>query len=390
MSAEHGPLSLEKGKTQDELLIDATHLIRDNQSGDAAQRRSSWEEARVKGNLIAIYRCSDARVKPPGLESVSWGSIATGKEPSSKLASDRGIRASLVINHFDMDVFNERGLPEGCGGLGAKKEIGEEKHEHGVLGYVSEKVTFSDATMQAVWTAMRVANLSGKPVMAALQNHLDFSLYPVAFFDKGKTRGDVNTEVLEAIARKRFSPEIYKDVRLPTIDQSSLPDLFIELLERNRKEAESLNVAYSDLRKLQKTQKPRMIILSTDIRSARVRYPVIASVPGSMFRVHVSREKIEGKPKIQPEDLNDSLRELEYPISHAVENHKDPEKPFSNTDRLLIETSDIELSIELAQRLQEQKDDWMREWLKLPDRKIIAMQTKGGIVNPHAIEEFTS
>lgn len=286
-----------------------------------------------------------------------------------------------------MDVFNEKGVPEGCGGLNAKKEIGEEKHEHGVLGYVSEKVRFHDAAMQAVWTALRVANLSEKPVLAALQDHLDFTIYPVAIFDKEQRRSDVDSELLEAILRGKFNPDIYKDGRLPSIKEDSLPDLFTRLLEQNRKEAEKLNIAYADLRKLQKVQKPRMVLLSTDIRAARVKYPVIAGVPGSIFRVHVPREKIEGKPTISPKDFENSLRELEYPIHHSFENHSDSEKPFSNTDRLLIETPDIDLSVELTRKLID--EDWMRKWLSLPDRRIIAMQAKSGIINPHNIEEFT-
>lgn len=391
MLGERGPLPLERGIRQEALLIDSEHLIKDNHSQAAEKARSDQDELKKKGKQTAAYRCGDARGKAPR-RTVVWGSLAASQIPTARLASDRGIGNSLVMPHMDLEELQEKGNPVTCGALIAKSEIGDEHHEHGTLAYVSERVQFPDPVLQAVWMAIRIANLSGKPVLAAIQNHLDYDLFPVGLIDPQRSIANADPRVLEALSDRKYNsrkwtPIIYRDNLIPVIDQSFLPDFALELIEQNNREAEELQIKYPDLRDLQKIQRPRMVMLSTDIRSARVRYPVIASVPGSIFRVHVAREKVEGKPRISTEDLSESVKQLHYPISHAVGNYNDSNKPFPNTDRLIIETGDFELSMKLAMDLQ--KEEWMDQWLSLPDRRIIALQTQGGIVNPNAIHEFT-
>lgn len=381
MSAESGPVPIERGIDQASLIIDKTYLTRDNrESEDAKVRRSLWEEARAKGELIAVYRCSDARIKPPGLEAISWGSISASEAPTRKLASNRGIKASLVLAHFDSEILATTGFPDGCGGLGVKRAIKGERHEKGVKKYVSEKIKSDDAVVSAVDSAIKIAKLSGKPVLAALQDHLTLNIFSVGYFDQeGRTIADI--EVLSAVADKENydRKDLYKEGELPLIAELALPDVFTELLMKNREEVAEIVSKYPHLVELQKVQKPRMVMLSTDIRSTRVRYPHYSSVPGSIFKVNVPREKTEGNPVIKAEDLENSLDELEYPLSESVHHHKDKEKPFSNTDRLIIETGSMALSRSLENSLRNR--DWYQDWLKLDGRKTILIQTNQGIVN---------
>jgi|SRR3989338_2970013 len=92
-----------------------------------------------------------------------------------------------------------------------------------------------------------------------------------------------------------------------------------------------------------------------------------------MFKIIMPRGQREGNLQITDENLEGNLNQLEYPITHAIENHENPEKPFSNTDSLIIETGNLTLSKWVTQRAMEK--EWVKKWLDLKDRKIIVAQT---------------
>lgn len=378
MTAEN-PFPLERGIKQEDLILNPQSLFADNRSEEGLEARQRWTAKRNKGELRGFVRCSDARLKTIGEGSVSLGNIAAATEPSTSLVSDRGLESLTVLSHIDGETIKEAEMPTGCGGLAAKEKIGNSHHEEGVSRYVSETIFSKDPVIQSIVTAEKLAYSSqGKPVLAATQDHLDYTIYPIAYFQlvRGQMTS-VSSVRNEDIAR--YNPERIYENGMPTIEEGLLPPLFQDMLEENRREVRGIFEKYPDLKKLQKVQKPRVALLSTDPRSARVRYPSLSSVPGSFFKIHVPREKIGEGYQVKEDDLSHALNQLEYPISHSVEAQGDLTKPFSNTDRVIFETGDIELSRELAQKAA--KKPWMKNWLKLHDRRIIIVQANEGQSN---------
>ncbi len=378
----------ERGPRQKDLLITPDSLWQDNHSLAADANREGYDQARMRGELIAYYRCSDARIKPPGKFAISWGSIAAANEPISQMASHKGIQASVALAHFDGDTAQPGMVPNGCGGLAAKEQMENDgSKKEGIGSYIEETVAHPDVVIQAWISAEKIASLSGKPTLAAAQDHLDLTIYPLALFIPAKN--DMSMSVTTAIGIRniiqgQYNPKEIYARSVPTIDEKNLPDFFVEIFEQNRKDQKEIHLNYPNLRELQKVQKPRMVLVSTDIRSARVRYPKLSSVPGSIFKVHMPREKTDGVVTISSTDTEKTVNQLQYPLEHAVKNYTDQSKPFSNTDRLIIETGNLELSRRITQRTM--KETWMRDWIDLPDRKIIIIQTIGGVTN--AIEYF--
>lgn len=375
---EHSP-------RQDELIITTKTLWEDNHSPLAERRRQEFEEARLKGELAGVLRCSDARVSLVG-NSISVGTISAAGVPSRNLARDRGIKFWMSLSHFDGDTVDLEVMPEGCGGLRAKTQIGDTPQEGGIGKYVAEIIKHQDPLVQAIITAEAMAYLSdGKPVLAASQDHLDHTVYPVAFF---QMIDDQMTSIsaVRNIDILKYDPKSVYENGIPTIREASLPDAFLELLEQNKAEVQDLYAKYPNIRTLQKVQKPRTVMFSTDIRSAKIKYPRLSEAPGSIFKVFVPREKMDGSVRIKDEDLINSFNQLQYPIDNAVKNFGRDDEPFSNTDRLIIETADIEQSRRIAQEASKHK--WMTDWMNLSDRKIILVQTVGGVALK--AEEFTS
>lgn len=378
------PRPIERGVRQENLIISPQTLFTDNHSPKADEARARFNETRAKREISAWIRCADARVKTAG-DSISIGNISAASLPNESIASHRSLESLIAITHIDGGTIEAEKMPTGCGGLAAKADIGDRECEDGIEKYVSEKISSKDPVAQALRTAERLAYLSAdKPVLAATQNHLNYDIYPIAYFQV--VRGQlVSVSSVKPEDIINYNPErIYKD-GFPTIEEGMLPDVLKKIIEQNRSEAQDIFAKYPDLTSLQKVQNPRMIFLSTDIRSARVRYPELSSVPGSIFKVHVEREKLEDGVSVKETNILDALSQLQYPIEHyAIKNYDDQTKPFSRTDRLVVETGDIELSRTIANEAL--KKSWMKKWITLPDRKILLVQTNAGVSN--VIEEL--
>lgn len=371
----------EKAIRREELIITPQSLYEQNHSSDAKLFLAQWEVVRINGKLIAYYRCSDARLKPAGVGAVSWGSIAGADEPDTKFATSRGTQGSVALGHFDGDTAVPGEMVIGCGGLLVKKEVGFDKNHTDAKKFVAETVRHEDVIIQALLSAENIAILSGKPALAAVQDHLTLQMYPIALY---LPKGEGMVQAISKVRARDIVDKNYDARRLyangiPTIDISILPEMFQEILLQNLKDMQDMNSKYPDLRKLQKVQNPRAILWSTDIRSARVKYPILSSPPGSVFKVIMPREKIEGNVSIQEEDIKKCLEQLSYAITHATHNANSSDGSFRDTKDLIIETGSIDGSIHLARRAME--EPWMKEWTKLgEDRKITIVQSVGGIV----------
>lgn len=378
------PIQFERGIRQEDLKITKIDLFNDNHSEEAGKAREIWNEKRKEGKLRGFARCSDARLKTVG-ESISVGSVAAVANPIPSVVSDRSLESLTALSHIDGDEIIPGKMPTGCGGHEAKERIGDTPQQEGIGRWISGMAS-KDPAIQAIVTAEKLAYASdGKPVLAAIQDHLNYTIYPVAFFqlDKGQMRSISSVRNEDIL---KHNPKRIYENGIPTIDEGHLPDVLAEMLEDNRREAQSILAKYPDLKRLQKVLRPRMILFSTDIRSVRVKYPKTSLPPGSVFKVHIPTEKIsDGYRRIDESALTDSLNQLEYPIDHAVKNHEDTTLPFSNTDRVIIETGDFDLSISLAKEAL--KKPWMKKWLRLNDRRILVVQTNSGVVN--VIDEFS-
>lgn len=394
--SEFEPRPIEKGLTQEQLNITPKGFYDDNHSDDAVGNLLVWEDARRFNRLVVYKRCADARVKPVGLEAVSWACISAGGEVDYKFISDKKFSAAIALGHFDGDTKIPGQAISGCGGHMVKtlldiKGIGLNQEElEWVNRYAFENIYHKDIMIQAYISAEKMANQGQKQSLAVVQDHLTLEMYPIALFQPKD--GEIKTtSAITASDIADYKAEGLYANGIPTIDESDLPEVFQRILQANRQEVKYVNPRYPDLRKMQKVQKPRMILWSTDIRSARVKYPTLSSVPGSMFKIIMPRRKIESDTVLSEKDIQNCLNQLVYPLLHAVENHDDPEKDFSNTDRFVIETGSFEKSRELAQKAMGiiivkengERIELLKEWLKLKGRQIILLQSVAGNVNKY-------
>lgn len=380
---------IERGKMQEELKITPETLYDDNNSPLAKSNREKHNEAKRKGDLTAWYKCSDARGNTVGLNTISWGSVAGADEPGINFARHKDTRDSVALSHFDGDTVKPGEMPKGCTGLRVKGEIGKAGNQKGVKRFISENVKHSDPLIQAWCSAANIATLNGKPALAAAQDHLTLQIYPIALFLPQEDGGmDVRTKVnIRDIIDGNYDPRRIYEHGIPTISESRLTGRFIEMLQENARDRQEIYSRYPNLKKTQKIQQPRIAFLSTEIMSIRTQYPDTASIPGSWYKVIIPRNKIEGGSEdVTEENFRKSLDQLELAMSEGVSNCGDPDKPFSNTDHLVVQTESLDLSKKLALRAMQEES--VREWSKLDGREIIIVQAISGIISD--IARFTS
>lgn len=379
---EAGGPHIERGIRQELLEITGQSLYDDNHTTAADEARDIFDGRARNRTQVARVGCADARTSTSS--DISIRNIAGALEPPAELANDLSIEVWSSDSHFDDDTVEIGVTPKGCGGLKAKETLGSSKVvTPGVNRYASEQIVHPDPIIQAIRTAENLAATTHKPVLATAQGHLSLRIYPLAFF-----QWDESEEISRSAVHRKYlnlenyDPRVIYANGIPKLNESRLPDTIQELLEKDRANARALLAKYPDLRHLNKVQKPRMVLLTTDRRLARIKYPVVASVPGSMFKIHLTREKTSGSVDIGRTDVERGLDQLSYVIQeNAVPNHGDPSKPFSSTDILIVETGDLELSRRLARRAL--REHWMREWKAIPGTNIILLQTNDGIVNAY-------
>lgn len=322
--------------------------------------------------------CVDARVLIPDPEkTISMRSIATAGSKEYRIIESRGVEMAIVLGHFDGETVEPEKRPTGCGGLGAKEQAinGSDESVRGIDFYIRNRVQHPDVCVQCLMTADEIAAQTGKPTLAAVQDHITAVIYPIAaFLDGGLIRA---SRIRDRDLIIYNQANIYRD-GIPALEDDEMPGIFGEFMEASRAQARDLAMRFPTLRDMQRVQNPRMVVLSTELMSMRLRYPQTSDTPGILFKLHVPREKMGSGISIKPELLEESLGQAQYPLEHAVHNYN-TDNAFSKTNRLLIETEDFNLSVQLAQSISER--DWMQKWLGLEDHKIIVAQSRDGITN---------
>lgn len=373
-------------KTPENIVISPETLFADNQSEKAKKLSLAWEENRRQGNLWGIVTCGDARIMTPCPERlISVRSIATAGTKEVKIFSDKGLKFVVVMSHVDGDTIETGKRPKGCGGLGAKEEALNGNHEKPIAGiqyYIDNNIEHPDPVIQAFISAREIRNTTGKPSLAVIQNHRTGKVYPFAVFFKDYQTVSKN---LDGIDLKEYSPaKIYAE-GLPILPDEAIPDMFKEFINANTQQVNEILIKYPNFKDVQKVQNPRLVVISSKLPSVRIRYPETTDVPGFVFKLFLSREKERpGKIAISANALRETIGQAQYPLEHAVHNFGQLDKPFSKTDRVLIETSDINVSRFVAQKLAD--NPWMKEWLVLPDHRLLVAQNIEGVSN--IIEDF--
>lgn len=375
----------EIAKSAENIVITRDTLLADNHSKAADNLRAEWMENKRAGSLYALDACGDARVRLTKPEKyVTLKSIAAGGVTEKSIIASAGIKFAVVASHFDGGIFALGHMPTGCGGLGAKDEALKGKNPTPIKGigyYIAKKIHHPDPLIQALLSANKITKETKKPSLAVAQNHRNGRIFPFGAFSPGQNPiCDVNLIDLFS----KYDPEEIYAKGIPELERRRIPDVFKDFLDACDAQVKEMTLNYPNLTEMLKVQNPRMIVLSTEIMSAKIRYPGIADFPGILFKVHLPRIKNGTDVSIDPEKLEDVVNQIEYAIPQAVDHFGKPNESFSNTDRFLIETDDIELSRKVALRLAE--EEWMKKWITLKDHQVLIAQTQEGITQ--LIEDF--
>ncbi|MBF8249849.1 MAG: hypothetical protein HW400_450 [Candidatus Levybacteria bacterium] len=360
-------------------------LKKDNASETARILSAKWEENRDNGNLWVIVACGDARVLIPCPENImSIRSIATGGKKEKKILVSQGVKMVVVMSHIDGKTIIPGKRGRGCGGGAAKEEAINEKEEHkehveGIRYYIDNNIDHPDTMIQAYITAYKIAKETKKPTLAVVQDHRTGKIYPFAAFVDGYDI--VNSKLDQVGLSKEYNEaEIYAD-GIPALPETVIPEIFKEFINASKEYMSEMLRTYPNLDEIQETQNPSGVWISSKLPSIRTRYPEATKFPNLFFKLHLPREKDGSKIEITQAMQKEIINQAQYPIEHSIKHFGKPNESFSRTNRIIIETSDINVSRNLAAELA--KKQWMKTWLDLPDldHRIIIIQNKEGISN---------
>ncbi len=385
--------------------ITVESLIADNHSADAFKNRAKSQDAFRRGEIDVTAACSDARLVIPNLiHAVRLGSIATGgkREDFTRLFNDRRVRSIINLAHFDGRTIAKGSTPSGCRGLFEKSMLEKNGNEaqdtseedDTTAEFIRNEIFHSDVIVQTTLAARSIAKLSEKPVMAAAEDHITGKIHIFAVYwrKNGTFRSLLSEHLLpESITPEHYDPQkIYHD-GLPDIDMNSLPvefEVFHNYVRLQEEKMKRMKIWYSDFEERQKVQnKVKAVLWTIRPRPPELRFPTLFREPGSLFLVSQASMKdvVEGDPgdnnqvvSIPLSSQREGLMQVRLPIFEAIEHRDEPEKAFSGTNTLIIETGSFNLSTRL--QAEALKKPWMREWLQIPGNKIITIESKGGVI----------
>lgn len=355
-------------------------LLADNKSEEAIESLNNWENAKTGRKQTAMVACGDARLILPYRTTMSMRTIATGSvnspqglEAVKPILESVGVNKIITVGHFNGDTAIPGEAIRGCGGLQAKEE--GQTRKSGILRFVEEHIQHQDVVLQTLISASKIAATTDKPVLAAIMNHRDGTLYPLAVYSYFGTE-TIRNFGDDKIIPGSFDPRILYAGGIPAMEEEQIPEIFRDVLDEQTRNVEDMKRLYPDLHKRQEVQNPVMIAISTETRSMKIRFPNTAREPGSIFKLHIPRSQSGNSIDITFEDMRNAANQLDFPIKQANKNYGEHNKSFSKTSVLFIETEDIQISIMLAFGLFRER--WMQKWTELPGHSVIVAQTKGG------------
>ena len=378
----------ELGPGQENLVISHDSLREANHSRYADKRRDHWYKTRSNKGLTKIRLCGDSRgILPEPDEEIVVKCIAGGDTtPAESIIESPGIKDAVVMTHLDGDTVAPGVPPEGCSGLAVKKNHARHgKSDSKIDNYADRHISHPDPIIQACMSAEEMAGTTEKPVLAAVQNHRDGTIYPLAVFSNFAGRRYTHPKIAKMLKEHIYIPEDLYEEGLPTITEDEASQ-FADFMNQSRRRVITLKESYPNLYEESKIQNPPLIVLSTSLIPFPTRFPRMGDKPGTVFEVFVPRTRMGSSIRITPDDLRPSLEQMEFPVKASLDNHGQEGKSFAGTNTILIDTEQMAFSGALALSFVRQ-EQWISKWLSLPNHKILVSETTEGVIT--GIRELT-
>lgn len=375
-------------REREPVIITPTTIGWDNASAPAKYRRKIWREARgnaeIKGRLRLIRRCSDARLITPVPQTVmEIGSIATAGslEYYSDLMQHPAFTYGdfIALGHYDGLSSSIDRMPEGCGGLGAKKSqqkrIETEAITEGIESFISRDIEHPDVVIATAITALRMAIKTDRPTIAAVEDHRTGDINILGIFSRRKSEYVTAVDPLLLFQGKYRPEEIYKD-GMPDLDFSSLPPSVQDMIIDYKVQQAALRTKMPLLEQYQEIQSPSMIAIETELKPLEVRQPGLTEFPNRVFRLNVPRQKLENGVHVPQAALNMVLEQAEYPFRQAVKNAGNPNGAFYDTHTLFINTGNMDQSKKIAKQILEKA--YALPWIQTEGNQVIVAESVAG------------
>lgn len=354
-----------------ELSLD--YLLAENRSVRADELRGEWLNAKRNGTLTAAWICSDARavvVDTLGSSIAEVTSIAAADQPSrfEHVFKHSGVAQVISSGHFK------------CGGMHVKEVRNGQTLpiRRPVESFIDSRIISPNTITQAYRAARRIAQISGKPVLAAITNHETREIFPIAEIWNGgaNVRSNVDERsLLEGTVQ-------YDENNVPILQDRQLSPNFAILMRRNKERVAYLQ-RQGGFDKKQKVQNPGLILMTTSIIPAGLRYPS-KYLPNSIFSIKLGYKKSgNGNIDIDGYEKIEATQQLEYPIGNSLT--AKPNEAFSDTHTLLIETPDLKESESLAGELVGHL--FVKQWLSQGSQILISEVHSGRIAKIRRLDD---
>ncbi|MFH0979779.1 MAG: hypothetical protein V1803_02445 [Candidatus Roizmanbacteria bacterium] len=362
-----------------ELSITPDFLRIDNSSRKATLNRTEWRKAKEakNGQITLFIVCGDSRIVTADIADdnkiVSISSIASSGDlkPFKKLFEHQMIGQIVVVGHFDHKKIDPvKKKVKGCGGEDASEKIedGEIVIENEPLNtYVTQRVS-KNFFENIKRTVEQAAALSEKPVLGVMVDHLTNAAFPMIEVNKGKELMYPEKD-LEGFQWKTID-DVQKFINnygdyFPQLRSADLSDVFREFIEKNRIKAKQRIENDPGFIERQRVQNPSTVVISTCPIPLALRFPDSFGHPNEAFVIRKAFSK-EGKTiKATEIDFMSIVGQLYYPLKQA---------DFPRTNNILIETPDLEMSAQIADRLL--KISFVQDWIKRKQGKIMIAELK--------------
>ena len=385
-------------RAREALIITPGSILVDNRSAEASRRKTSWRETRDSGNLRVIKRCADARlITPVPQKAMEIDSIATAGSLDyySDLMHHPAFTHGdfIALGHYNGLSSSIDRMPEGCGGLGAKKSqqklIETEVRTEGIEGFIRRNIDHPDVVIATSITALRMATMTDRPTVAAVEDHRTGDINVLGVFSRSESEYLTAVDPLLLFQGKYRPEEIYKD-GMPSLAFSSLPGSVQEMMLDYQIQQAALRdkMPFPFLEAYQEGQFPSMIAIETEVKPLEVRQPGLTELPNRVFRLNVPRQRLGNGVHVPQDALDMVLEQAEYPFRQAVKNAGNPNGDFYQTHTLFINAGNMDQSREIARQMLEQP--YTVPWIQKEGNQVIIAKSVAGEIQdidyylPHA------
>ncbi len=345
--------------------INPQHLLEDNYSDKAGENIEKILQLRKEGQLILLMGCSDARlILPDDVYQIRTISATGPRSPWEKPLNYGRTAGVIIMDHLY------------CGGLLAKAQLPENiLDDDTALGFVKDHVWTDDPIVQSILTGSWTASRTQKPVLSAVQNPYDGSVYIQGAFNNGE-QTEHKTIPTYKLMQRYIKEKLYGD-EIPQLRPDLVLSIFSNILGRLPEKVKLIAESVGDLTTYQGTQDPEVVAVTSNLKALSARFPALFGLSNTVFQVSLRRQSLDIEGELETNDVREVFRQIHYPLSHCIENNKSEGRlPFKSTRVLYLETGDMKDSLRLAHRVKRRRE--VQEWLDLPGRVIIAAQAVRG------------